>query len=476
MVWNLHFFNNRFRMILKNNVVFRRKVMSSRAVKRYVWLFSLFVVMFFACAGVVQNSAFAADDCVANFSWLPNTESDLAGYRIYYGTTHGGPYPNVAEIGKPDPVDGRIHGSVTGLSDGVSYYFVCVAYNTANMQSEYSAEATHTCPAADPDVTSPTGSITINGGAASTEVAGVVLTLSASDSESAVAQMKFSNNNVDWSTPESYAASKSWTLSSGLGTKTVYVKFSDEAGNWSTAYSDAIELVESSGESSSKVFGSASGADYPGTIEDTYINLNEENNSNRSYLNTYTWPVDSVANAIIMKINLAGIPADAQILSAVLSVYMNGVEDDGGDDAYEVSVHKIINHNPQLSACTGYTYDGTHEWTPNDSCYNSIPMAQADLASAEDSQLLDKTPGYKSWNVTNMVREWVANPGANFGLLLNSDPVASSSSNRIFSSSEAEDPGQRPKLVVTYTTSGGGSSTDTTPPAPPSGLGVGVHY
>ena len=444
--------------------------MSSKSMKRYAQLFSLLIVVFL-CAGMFNSSAFAADDCVANFSWLPNTESDLAGYRIYYGTSHNGPYTQVAQIGNPSPVDGRIHGSVTGLTDGVTYYFVCVAYNTANLQSEYSAEAIHTCPSSEPDVTPPSGTITINGGAASTESTTVVLSLSASDAESSVAQMQFSNNNVDWSTPEAYAASKTWTLSGGLGVKTVYVEFLDGAGNWSASFSDSIELVESSGESSSKVFGSAAGADYPGTIEDTYININEENNFNRSDLNTYTWPVDSVANAIVMKINLATIPADAQIQSAVLSVYMSGVDEGGGDDYYDVSVHKIINHNPQLSACTGYTYDGIHGWTPNDSCYNNIPMAQADLAMAEDSRSLDKTLGYKSWDVTNMVREWVVNPGTNFGLLLNSDPVASSSSNRIFSSSEAEDPGQRPTLVVTYSTSGG-SLPDTTPPAPPSGLGV----
>ena len=51
-----------------------------------------------------------------------------------------------------------------------------------------------------------------------------------------------------------------------------------------------------------------------------------------------------------------------------------------------------------------------------------------------------------------MVREWVANPTMNFGLLVNSDLSASADSNRIFASSEASDPNQRPKLVVTYTT------------------------
>jgi len=50
-----------------------------------------------------------------------------------------------------------------------------------------------------------------------------------------------------------------------------------------------------------------------------------------------------------------------------------------------------------------------------------------------------------------MVREWVANPAGNLGLLLNSSAQATSDSIRTFASSEASDAGRRPRLVVTYT-------------------------
>jgi len=59
--------------------------------------------------------------------------------------------------------------------------------------------------------------------------------------------VKFSNdvdNESNYSTPEPYSATKTWTLSSGDGTKTVYVKFKDAAENWSTAYSDTINLTD----------------------------------------------------------------------------------------------------------------------------------------------------------------------------------------------------------------------------------------
>jgi hypothetical protein len=54
--------------------------------------------------------------------------------------------------------------------------------------------------------------------------------------------MQFSNDNTTYSTPEAYGTTKSWTLLSGDGDKTVYAKFKDYAGNWSTPYSDTIAL------------------------------------------------------------------------------------------------------------------------------------------------------------------------------------------------------------------------------------------
>ena len=84
------------------------------------------------------------------------------------------------------------------------------------------------------DTSPPTGTVVINGGAAATNSRTVTLTLSATDDLSAVAQMRFSNTGSSFSTAEAYATTKTWTLSSTAGTKTVYVQFKDAAGNWST--------------------------------------------------------------------------------------------------------------------------------------------------------------------------------------------------------------------------------------------------
>ena len=92
-----------------------------------------------------------------------------------------------------------------------------------------------------PETTPPTGTNSINAGAAYSTSTSVTLTLSCSDSNGCT-EMQFSNDDVSYSAAEAYTTGKAWTLTVGDGTKTVYVKFKDTAGNWSTAYSDTIML------------------------------------------------------------------------------------------------------------------------------------------------------------------------------------------------------------------------------------------
>jgi hypothetical protein len=92
------------------------------------------------------------------------------------------------------------------------------------------------------DNTGPTGTVTINSGAAYTNAVGVVLTLTCSDNVSGCSKMQFSNDNIYYSVLEPYVPSKAWALTDGDGTKTVYAKFQDGVGNWSAVYTDTIVL------------------------------------------------------------------------------------------------------------------------------------------------------------------------------------------------------------------------------------------
>jgi hypothetical protein len=92
------------------------------------------------------------------------------------------------------------------------------------------------------DTAKPSGTVLINNGATSTASRTVTLKLRATDPApaSGVAQMRFSNDGRTWSAWQTYATSKSWTLTSGAGTKTVYVRYKDRAGNISAKAKDSI--------------------------------------------------------------------------------------------------------------------------------------------------------------------------------------------------------------------------------------------
>jgi len=198
------------------------------------------------------------------------------------------------------------------------------------------------------------------------------------------------------------------------------------------------------------VFGDTPDSDFPFTVLDTFININDENNCSGPYLNTYTWPADSIANAAIIKWDLSDMPEGARVLDAVLELYLCGMDGDGGDDAYTITAHRFINYNPVICSCNGLTYDGTNPWTPFTGLFDDIPLAQADIAPAESSVDCDRTLEYKAWDVTAMVSAWVDGREPNYGMLVNSDPTAAGDSNRFFCSSDHEDASRRPRLEVTY--------------------------
>ena len=119
---------------------------NSKKYRPNIWTTAATIILYIA---VLNNFAFAAVNGSADFSWLPNSESDLTGYKIRYGTSQNGPYDLVVDVGNPAPVEGRIKGSVSGLSQGVTYYFIATAYNETGLESDYSTEVTYTCPLSD---------------------------------------------------------------------------------------------------------------------------------------------------------------------------------------------------------------------------------------------------------------------------------------------------------------------------------------
>lgn len=104
--------------------------------------------MMFVFLSVLMTCSYvyAATTYSAKFSWLPDNSEDLTGYKIYYGLSDGGPYPNVAVFNKNTTpiVIGRVQGNVKGLAAGQLYYFVSTTYSDSGSESTYSGQVAKT--------------------------------------------------------------------------------------------------------------------------------------------------------------------------------------------------------------------------------------------------------------------------------------------------------------------------------------------
>ena len=70
---------------------------------------------------ILTPSAFPAQVTLA---WDPNTEPDLAGYKLYYGTASGD-YTQVIDVGNTTMY------TVTNLTAGHTYYFTVTAHDAS---------------------------------------------------------------------------------------------------------------------------------------------------------------------------------------------------------------------------------------------------------------------------------------------------------------------------------------------------------
>ncbi len=185
---------------------------------------------------------------------------------------------------------------------------------------------------------------------------------------------------------------------------------------------------------------------------DTTIEYTTTNYSTSPRLTTHTYPANSVRKAIVMKFDLSQIPANATIQSATLQLYLVGVDVHTTDPNYAVSLHRILNVNPNPSVATGFIAATNRPWTANNCCAHKAPLAQADISSAQAVTTINRTLGAKTWNALSVVQAWRNSPATNFGLLLNADRTRAADRFRDFASMEDATPSRRPFLRITYTT------------------------
>ena len=84
-------------------------------------------------------------------AWTPSTDTNVVAYRIYFGTASGN-YDSQVMVDNTNEV------TISGLEDGVTYYFAATSIDSAGDESAFSNEAVYTVPPAAATLTALAGS------------------------------------------------------------------------------------------------------------------------------------------------------------------------------------------------------------------------------------------------------------------------------------------------------------------------------
>jgi hypothetical protein len=79
------------------------------------------------------------DAASVTLAWDPNSEPDVAGYKLYYGKASG-TYESVVDVGNQTTY------TILGSLDRETYYFAVTAYNVYGLESVFSDEVSYPGP------------------------------------------------------------------------------------------------------------------------------------------------------------------------------------------------------------------------------------------------------------------------------------------------------------------------------------------
>lgn len=177
---------------------------------------------------------------------------------------------------------------------------------------------------------------------------------------------------------------------------------------------------------------------YYAGVADSYISLYEPD-TNYGTIATMKAHTFSGRERALVKFDISRIPTSARVLQARLNLFLW--------------------YRNQPYSATAYAYKVKRHWTETDVTWNkataAVSWSQAGCndplndydASSVATTTLNYTQVTYTWDVTEMVQQWVANPISNEGVLI----IAEGVSNQFqFRTSDGISPDQRPALEVTY--------------------------
>jgi uncharacterized repeat protein (TIGR01451 family) len=191
-------------------------------------------------------------------------------------------------------------------------------------------------------------------------------------------------------------------------------------------------------------------------VSDTTL---RENNPTRNYGTCTVLNLDSESSQpmhSLLQFSLAGIPTDAIVTSAILSMTKTA----GNDDATDYGAYRVTNSWVEGTQCDS---NGIASWNERLTAQTWItPGGDYTTAGVFTTSIADE--GVYTWSVQSIVQSWVNGSQPNFGLLIRS---ANDTGNqqKDFASRENGTAANRPRLIISYTV----------PSSPATGVSLSSH-
>ena len=121
---------------------------------------------FLICLFVFSPFPLSVQAATVTLAWDPNSEPDLVGYLVHYGTVSGN-YQVYMDVGN------NTQATISNLQNGGTYYFSVTAYDSSANESGYSNEVAYSVsPACSFSISSAFKSFTASGGSGTVGVTG----------------------------------------------------------------------------------------------------------------------------------------------------------------------------------------------------------------------------------------------------------------------------------------------------------------
>ena len=249
----------------------------------------------------------------------------------------------------------------------------------------------------------PSGTVSIAAGALGTRTTAVTLTLAASDATGGVSNMCISNSSTctAWL---SYATSRSWTLSSGAGTKTVYVWYRDDYGNTSSVTTDSIVL-----DTTAPTNGTVTATGATGAVALSWTNFRDTGSGIASYIVAKAAGTTAPSNCSTAawtgtdeSATISGLTDGASYSFRVCAV------DSAGNTSTGATVTKVP--APEYTAPSGsIVVNGGASWTASRSA--TVTLSASD-SSGVSYACLSNTSACSTWFAMTGSKEWTLTSGS----------------------------------------------------------------